>query len=101
MKEHKVVEDDPGWTAPVRSQSVDPRRGTRDPSPPAETRKPLLWITRDEHELLSVNETGETLTWARARSDGFQTLDDEVMSITGAGRGYDDHDVAPQPPTWQ
>ncbi|SDW89030.1 hypothetical protein [Thiocapsa roseopersicina] len=95
MKEHKVVEDYPRWTAPVPSQWVDPWRGTRDPSPPPETRKPLLWITRDGHDLLLINETGETLTRVQARSDGFQTLDDEVMSITEAGHGYDYRDVAP------
>ena len=44
MKEHKVVEDDPHWTAPVPSQWVDPWRGTQDPSLPFGTRKPRsLW----------------------------------------------------------
>lgn len=59
-----------------------------------ETRKPLLWITRQSDEVFLVNSSDEPLTFVRATSGGFVTSDDGAHSL-GNDPVTEYQDVAP------
>lgn len=51
---------------------------------PAETRRPELWLARDGNELYLVNERDETLSRVVVDKGGFQTVDDDVLTVSSA-----------------
>jgi|JYMV01.1.fsa_nt_gi hypothetical protein len=65
------------------------------PLPPRspEIRKPLLWIAIESQnnfvkDVYLVNETGENLETVIASTGGFQTLDDDVLGVSGSDIEY-------------
>lgn len=57
--------------------------GLVSPRPP-ELRKPILWLARDRDELYLVNAGNEALDRVEVDAGGFQTVDDDVVTVSGA-----------------
>ena len=91
MKEHKIVENEFTW-APLNKRLS--RFGGSPPPRNAETRTPLFWLARKGEELFFVNSSKDTLNFVIANSGGFQTVDDDVMSV-GNNDKYDYKNVKP------
>lgn len=91
MREHKIISEHPGWVAPEKRES---RFGGPMPPRKPEKRSPLLWLSRQQGELYLVNATDEPLELVIASSGGFQTVDDEVVSVSSQG-SYEYHNVNP------
>lgn len=88
MKGHKTVAQKFIWS-PVEPSSfgVPPRK--------PELRTPVFWLVRDDFELYFVNSSEETLERVIARSGGFQTLDEQVLTVSNKN-GYEYKNVSPQ-----
>jgi len=78
MKEHKTIKDGFAWLPLDKRKS---RFGGTMPPRKAETRNPVLWLARDGNELYLVNNAHETLEYVIADSGGFQTADDDVVTV--------------------
>ncbi|GAD79535.1 hypothetical protein [Vibrio ezurae] len=85
MREHKIKTEGIAWISPEKRKS---RFGGNVPPRPAETRLPLLWLSRQGAEVYLVNHTNETLELVFSDSNGFQTVDDETVSITSSDIQY-------------
>jgi len=72
------------------------RKSKWGPMPPRkkETRRPLLWLTRDEKELYFVNSSEEILDFVTTGTGGFQTVDDDCITVT-AKNNYEYKNVKP------
>lgn len=91
MKEHKMVDNKFIWEEPSSRKSIF---GGTVHSRKTELRSPVLWLARDGGELYLVNSSTETLDVVSADSGGFQTVDDDVVSIT-SNDGYTYKNVKP------
>lgn len=78
MKEHKIIKGGFTWVPQDKRPS---RFGGQMPPRKPETRNPVLWLVRDGNELYLVNSSQETLELVIADSGGFQTVDDDVVSV--------------------
>jgi hypothetical protein len=56
---------------------------------------PLYWLDNRNGELFFVNASNETLIKVSAELGGYETCDDDVLSVSN-GSGYTYHDVKPQ-----
>ncbi|GLS84690.1 hypothetical protein [Paraferrimonas haliotis] len=91
MKDHKTIKDGFTWVP------IDKRRSQfGGPAPPRtpETRLPILWLARDGGELYLVNNSKEPLEFVTASSGGFQTVDDDVVSVSSSNH-YEYKNVMP------
>ena len=77
-KKHKVLENRFKWV-PIAERKIK-----WGPMPPRkkEIRLPLLWLAGDGNELYLVNSSGETFDSVVAGSGGFQTIDDNAVSVS-------------------
>ena len=91
MKEHKIIENKFTWISPSSRESIF--GGAVQPRKP-ELRIPILWLVRDGGELYLVNLSAESLDVVSTASGGFQTVDDDVASIT-SNNGYTYKNVKP------
>jgi len=91
MKTHKVVEIAFEWIPMDRR--VSRFGGATSPRKP-ETRRPLLWLRRDDHDLFLVNSSGEVLESVEASSGGFATVEDDVDTVASS-QPYDYQNVQP------
>ena len=92
--EKKILENRFHW---IPLDERTDRLGLPVPPRKPETRRPLLWLTREGEELYFVNSSGETLDWVGTRSGGGASEDDDiVMSDNSSTFVYKDvgHDVA-------
>ena len=88
----KVISNKFKWI-PI-NERVD-RLGLPLPPRKPEAKKPLLWIAIDSsdewvEDIYLVNETGKILERVIAGSGGFQTVDDDVLNLTGSDVMYKD-----------
>lgn len=79
MKEHKTIKDGFAWV-PLEKRTS--RFGGARPPRKSETRKPVLWLARDGSDLYFVNDSQDSLEFVIADTGGFQTVDDDAMTIT-------------------
>jgi hypothetical protein len=81
-KHHKVIENSFKWIP------LDKRKSKWHPMPPrkAELRHPLLWFARKENELYLVNSSEETLDSVAAGTGGFQTVDDDCITVSSKNK---------------
>lgn len=85
MKEHKVIKNGFSWVP------MDKRKDQFGlPLPPRkpETRVPILWIARQDNELYLVNSSNEILDLVSTSTGGFQTADDDVLTVSD-NTGYE------------
>jgi len=80
---HKVIENSFKWIPPDKRKSrfgglVSPRK--------TELRRPLLWLAREGNELYLVNSSQETLDLVVARTGGFQTVDDDCLTVSSENK---------------
>jgi len=97
----KVVKDGFTWL-PMDKRVA--RFGYKLPPRKPELRTPLLWARRKDKELFLVNLSGEKLDKVTAKSGGFQTVDDDIVTVvsekvyryknvdTGEAVKIDEHD---------
>jgi len=78
MKKTQVVESEFAWVPVDKRVS---RFGGSLPPRKAESRTPLLWLARSGCDLFLVNESEEILDFVFAGTGGFQTVDEDVMTI--------------------
>ena len=91
-KEHKIVENKFTWV-PLDKRASRFGGGLTPPRK-AELRRPLFWLARDGGELFFVNSSKDTLDFVIAESGGFQTIDDDVMTV-GSKEKYEYKNVMP------
>lgn len=91
MKEKKTITNGFVWV-PMNKRTG--KFGLPMPPRPAETRKPLLWLARNGNELYFVNSSDETIDLILADTGGFQTVDDDVMTIS-SDSAYEYQNVLP------
>ena len=58
-------------------------------------RIPIFWTAVSESELYFVNNSSETLDYVRVKTVGFQTCEDEVVTVSSAGYSYMYESVRP------
>ena len=78
-KHHKVIENSFKWVPLDKRKSkfggpMTPRK--------AELRHPILWFARQGKELYLVNSSEETLDFVAAGTGGFQTVDDDCITVS-------------------
>ena len=78
MKKHEIVENKFTWVPVDKRVS---RFGGSLPPRKAESRTPLLWLARSGCDLFLVNESEEILDFVFAGTGGFQTVDEDVMTV--------------------
>ena len=78
MKDHKVIKNEFTWIPLDKRVS---RFGGLVPPRKSESRHPILWLVRERDELYLVNSSEEILDLVIANSGGFQTVDEDVMTI--------------------
>ncbi|ABM04205.1 hypothetical protein Ping_2476 [Psychromonas ingrahamii 37] len=76
---HKVIENSFKWVPLDKRKSkfggpMTPRK--------AELRNPLLWLAREGKELYLVNSSAEIIDFVGAGTGGFQTVDDDCISVS-------------------
>lgn len=91
MKEHKIKENAFTWVPLNKRKSRF--GGLMSPRKP-ENRLPLLWLAREGDELYFVNSSEETLNSVIADGGDFQTVDDDVLTLT-SGEKYEYKHVKP------
>lgn len=78
MKKHVVLENEFTWIPMDKRIS---RFGDSLPPRKPETRTPLLWLARSDCDLFLVNATEEVLDFVIADTGGFQTVEEDCMSV--------------------
>ncbi|PKH03103.1 hypothetical protein CXF72_07915 [Psychromonas sp. MB-3u-54] len=78
-KHHKIIENSFKWIPLDKRKSkfggpMTPRK--------AELRNPLLWFAPEGKELYLVNSSAETLDFVGAGTGGFQTVDDDCITVS-------------------
>lgn len=91
MKEHKIIENKFIWVPFERRKS---RFGGSIPPRQPENRHPVLWLARDGNEVYLVNSSEEILDFVVAESGGFQTVDEDVMSVASKDK-YEYENIKP------
>ncbi len=91
MKDHKVVSNEYTWIpldkrVSLYGGSLSPRK--------AETRTPIFWLARDRDELYFVNASKDVLDFVIADGGGFETVDDEVVTVNNVDQ-YEYKNVKP------
>ena len=92
MKEHKTIKNGFPWIPLDKRISLF--GGAMPPRKP-ETRRPILWLARDENEVYLVNNSQEALDFVIADSGGFQTVDDDDVETVKNKEPYKYIDVNP------
>jgi len=90
-KQHKVIENGIKWVPINKRKSkfggpMTPRK--------KENRLPVLWLVREENELYLVNSSEETLDFVVAGAGGFQTVDDDCITVSSESK-YEYKNVKP------
>lgn len=91
MREHRTIGDGFTWV-PVGKRTS--RFGGAMPPRKPEERRPVLWLARQRDELYLVNDSEESLHSVKASTGGFQTIDDDAISIS-SNEGYEYENVRP------
>ncbi|MGB5446612.1 MAG: hypothetical protein WBM99_14040 [Psychromonas sp.] len=92
-KYYKVIENGFKWVPLDKRKSkfggpMTPRK--------AELRHPLLWLAREGKELYLVNSSEETLDFVAAGTGGFQTVDDDCITVSSKSKNkYEYKNVKP------
>jgi len=82
-KYHKVIENSFKWIPLDKRKS---RFGGLMPPRKAEVRHPVLWLARTENELYLVNSSAETLDFVGAGTGGFQTVDNDCITVATSNK---------------
>ena len=80
MRKNKIIKGGFTWL-PLDKRESRFGGGPMTPRKP-ETRNPIFWLARDGKELYLVNNSKETLEFVIANTGGFETTDDDVMTVT-------------------
>lgn len=91
MKEPKAIKNGFKWVPLDKRKSrfggkVSPRK--------PEKRVPILWLARNGGELYLVNASKEILKSLTAESGGFQTIDDDAITVSSEKK-YEYRDIVP------